>query len=55
MAEWLKKVIEEADRQFRELPEWKRASTEQFPSNPRVEESSTTNIREPFKPQEKLR
>jgi hypothetical protein len=30
MAEWLKKVMEEADRQFEQLPEWKKASAGQF-------------------------
>jgi hypothetical protein len=30
MAEWLKRVLEEADRQFEQLPEWKKAGSEQF-------------------------
>jgi hypothetical protein len=56
MAEWLKRVMEEADRQFEQLPEWKKASAEQFlrtSTNDEVRSSST--IREPLPQQEKLR
>jgi len=54
MADWLKKVIEEADRQFKELPEWKRAPLEQSRSCASLEEGRiATSIREPLKPQGK--
>jgi hypothetical protein len=46
MAEWLKRVVEEVDRQFEELPEWKKtASLEAFKCSTDEELSST--IREP--------
>ena len=55
MAEWLKRVMEEADRQFNELPEWKRGAAEQIHnSSPRQEERSSTTIREPYRREEKL-
>jgi len=55
MAEWLKRVMEEADRQFEELPAWKKASAEQFLRTSSVDERrSSTTIREPSPRQEKL-
>jgi hypothetical protein len=55
MAEWLKKVMEEADRQFEELPPWKKASAEQFLRTSSVDERrSSTTIREPMSRHEKL-
>jgi hypothetical protein len=55
MTEWLKRVLDEADRQFEELPEWKKASADQFlrTTASDVERPSTT-IREPLPRQEKL-
>jgi hypothetical protein len=48
--------MEEADRQFEQLPEWKRASAEQFlRSSAKDEERSSTTIREPLPRQDKLR
>jgi hypothetical protein len=56
MAEWLKRVMEEADRQFEQLPEWKKASAELFLRNSTCdEERSSTTIREPLPRQVKLR
>jgi hypothetical protein len=52
MAEWLKRVIDEVDKQFEDLPEWKKASAEQFLSfSPKEEERSST-IREPRQQEE---
>jgi hypothetical protein len=46
MAEWLKRVVDEVDRQFEELPEWKKvASRDVFKCSSDDERSST--IREP--------
>ncbi len=56
MAEWLKRVMEEADRQFEQLPEWKKASAEQFLCTSKCEEErSSSTIREPLLRQEKPR
>lgn len=56
MAEWLKRVMEEADRQFELLPEWKKASADQFlRTSASEDERSTTTIREPLPSKEKLR
>jgi len=55
MAEWLKKVMEEADRQFNELPDWKRVPADHaLGSLPRQDERSSTTIREPHRHEEKL-
>jgi hypothetical protein len=55
MAEWLKKVMEEADRQFNELPEWKRGSADQCVNSlPNQDERSSSTIREPYRREEKL-
>jgi hypothetical protein len=37
MAEWLKRAMEEADREFERLPEWKKAAAEDFLSSSRNE------------------
>lgn len=57
MAEWLKRVMEEADRQFEQLPEWKKASAEQFlrTSSVNSEERVSTTIREPLHREDGLR
>lgn len=56
MAEWLKRVLDEADRQFEELPEWKKASADQFlRTSESGEERSSTTIREPLPRQEQLK
>jgi len=56
MAEWLKRVMEEADRQLSELPEWKKVSAEQFlSSSPKEEERPSTTIREPYHREGRLR
>jgi hypothetical protein len=47
MADWLRRVIDEVDRQFEELPEWKRTSTEQFLSFSQTENEHSSTIREP--------
>jgi hypothetical protein len=47
MAEWLKKVIDEVNRQFEELPDWKKTSAEQFLSSPPTEDERSSTIREP--------
>ena len=48
MAEWLKRVMEEADREFERLPEWKKASAEQFLSTSQNEnQKQATTVREP--------
>jgi hypothetical protein len=48
MAEWLQRVVEEVDRQFQELPEWKRnteqANCSKFSSD---EGRSASTIQEP--------
>jgi hypothetical protein len=46
----------EADRQFEQLPEWKKASAEQFlRTSAGDEERSSPTIREPLPRKEKLR
>lgn len=47
MAEWLKKVIDEVNRQFEELPDWKKPSAEQFLSSSPTEDERSSTIREP--------
>jgi hypothetical protein len=47
MAEWLKKVIDEVNRQFEELPDWKKTSAEQFLSSSPTEDERSSTIREP--------
>jgi hypothetical protein len=48
--------MEEADRQFEQLPEWKKASAEQFLRTSTGEEGrSSSRIREPLPRQEELR
>ena len=47
MAEWLKTVIDEVDRQFEELPPWKKTSAEQFLSFSPAEDERSSTIREP--------
>jgi hypothetical protein len=55
MAEWLKKVMEEAERQFNELPEWKRVSAEHaFNSSPKQDEHTSSTIREPYRREDRL-
>jgi hypothetical protein len=56
MAEWLKRVMEEADRQFNELPEWKKTSADQFlDETGGDDERSSTTIREAYQRAENLR
>lgn len=56
MTEWLKRVLDEADRQFEELPEWKKASADQFLRTSESDEGcSSTTIREPLHREENLR
>ena len=47
MAEWLKKVIDEVDRQFEEFPAWKKTSAEQFLSTSPTKDDHSSTIREP--------
>jgi hypothetical protein len=55
MTEWLKRVLDEADRQFEELPEWKKASADQFlRTSENDEERSSSTFREPSPRREKL-
>jgi hypothetical protein len=55
MAEWLKRVMEEADRQFEQLPDWKKASAEQFLRTSASDDGrSSSTIREPLPRQERL-
>jgi hypothetical protein len=51
MAEWLKRVVDEVDRQFDELPEWKKASSNDVFKCSTDEERSST-IREPRRQQD---
>jgi hypothetical protein len=56
MADWLRNVMEEADQRYNELPDWKKASAEQYrrPS-PKDEERSSTTIREPYPREEQTK
>jgi hypothetical protein len=45
MADWLKKVVEETNRQFEELPEWKKAAEQT--TNCSTQEQASSTIREP--------
>ena len=47
MAEWVKQIIEEVDKQFDDLPEWKRAAAEQFLKSSENTETQSCSIREP--------
>jgi hypothetical protein len=46
MAEWLKKVVDEVDRQFEELPEWKKAAS-QDSFKCESDDTRSSGIREP--------
>lgn len=49
MAEWLLQVMEEVNRQYEELPEWKRTSAEQllnFSSDESEDQESTSRYSE---------
>ncbi len=48
MAEWLKQVIEDVDKRFEELPEWKQAAAEQFLKTSENRDSQSCSIREPI-------
>lgn len=39
MADWLKKVLDEADRMFEELPAWKKASADNFLQEQKIGEN----------------
>jgi hypothetical protein len=48
MADWLKRVIDDVDRQFEALPEWRKSSAEQFLSfSSTNQEELSSSIREP--------
>jgi hypothetical protein len=38
MADWLKRVLDEADRMYEALPEWKKASADSFLQEQRIGE-----------------
>lgn len=44
MADWLKRVVDETDREFEELPEWKKTADQSICSN---EDQPSSTIREP--------
>lgn len=46
MADWLKRVVDEVDRQYKDLPEWKR-NPEQIWTQKTEEEPKSSAIREP--------
>lgn len=53
MAEWLRKVMEEADRRYEELPGWKRASAGHLKvSESQSDDNSHAAICEPRRPKE---
>jgi hypothetical protein len=45
-ADWLKKVVDETNKQFDELPEWKK-TVDQKPHHCSKEERTSSTIREP--------
>ena len=52
MAEWLKKAIDEVDRQFERLPDWRKTAVEHTLKPSSTEEDRSSTIREPRQRQE---
>ncbi len=47
MADWLRNVVEEVNRQFNDLPEWKKTVEDEVPAGCVEEERPQAAIREP--------
>ena len=47
MSEWLKKIAEEVDKKYTELPEWKKTPECELSNRLQGEGRSGSNIREP--------
>jgi len=48
MAEWLKRAIEEVNKEYEKLPEWKKLGSERFIAASQEEDKRSSNIREPL-------
>lgn len=55
MAEWLERVMEEVEREYSELPEWKKSSAQQFLSFSSDQPEQFSTIREPNQEREEYR
>jgi len=48
MSEWLKKVVDDVDRQFQELPDWKKRNSNKSSFDCSAEEEKeTSTVQEP--------
>jgi hypothetical protein len=47
MAEWLRNVVEEVNRQFNDLPEWKKTDAEDLQARYSEERKPQAAVREP--------